>query len=126
MSLPTVVVAATAATAAATPASSAAAAANGSALALLAAPFAGPNAAPPRTLPDSVVAAVYGRYGWTVLNSPPIIDSITMAQMKTPMTDASCDLINEPRPTPSAAMRAPASTCPAAYLTIVASPICTW
>src|SRR5215469_5303487 len=121
MSLPTVVLAAIAAITTETPASSATAAANGSGPELLTALWAGPNAAPPSVLPASVVAAVYGRYGWTGLYRSPTTDSITIIQTNTPITAASCDRTREPRPTPMAASSAPARTCPAAYLAIVAT-----
>ena len=72
-------------------------------------------------LPASVVAAVYGRYGWMLWNEPTDDDSITIAHTNTPMTAASCDRTSAPMPAPMAASNAAARMCPAAYLAMVAT-----
>src|ERR1700678_3273244 len=101
MSARSVVRDAIAAKTAATAATSAAAAKNGSG-APFTPPCAGPNAPPPTAMPARVVTAVYGRYGQIGWYRPPATDSTINAQMSTPTTAASWDLINAPTHTPMA------------------------
>lgn len=82
-----------------------------------------PKLATPSGVPASVVAAVYGRYGWTAGNRLPISVSRMIDHTKAPMTTASWERISEPTATPITPSSAPPTRCPAPQFTNVAAPI---